>query len=242
MRKLLSVIVLLTMSLCVSAQDDFGIWYSLGAQKKINDKLNVEAEAEFRTRNDSKTADRWTGALSVSYKILPWLKASGGYKLLYNNNREKITYNTNGDYNNWRPSFWGTRHRFHADLTASVNVGDFEFSLRERWQYTYRPEATTTRYDFDNSKWEDTTVSGKGKNVLRSRLQVEYDIPNCKITPYASVELYNAWSLDKTRYTLGADWKLTKQHVLGAYYRYQNINDDDDPNGHVIGLSYKFKF
>jgi len=231
------------MSLCVSAQDDFGMWYSVGAEKKIDKKFSVGAEVEFRTRNDSKTVDRWTGAIDASYKLLPWLKASAGYKFLYKNNKEKITYNSDGNYNNWRPSYWGNRHRFFADLTASVKTGDFEFSLRERWQYTYRPEATTTRYDFDNSKWEDTTVSGKGKNVLRSRLQVEYDIPNCKITPYANVELYNAWSIEKTRYTLGADWKLTKQHVLGAYYRYQSINDDDDePNGHIIGLSYKFKF
>ena len=242
MKKLLSALILLVLALNVSAQDDFGMWYSVGAEKKIDKKLSLEAEAEFRTRNDSKTVDRWTGALDLSYKILPWLKASGGYKFLYNNNKEKITYNANGAYNNWRPSYWSTRHRLHLDLTGSLTLGDFEFSLRERWQYTYRPEATTTRYDFDNSKWEDTTVKGKGKNVLRSRLQVEYDIPHSKITPYASVELFNAWSLQKTRYTLGADWKLNKKHEIGAYYRYQNVNDDDEPNGHVLGLSYKFKF
>ncbi|MBR3014155.1 MAG: DUF2490 domain-containing protein, partial [Bacteroidaceae bacterium] len=100
MKKLLSALILLVLALNVSAQDDFGMWYSVGAEKKIDKKLSLEAEAEFRTRNDSKTVDRWTGALDVSYKILPWLKASGGYKFLYNNNKEKITYNANGAYNN----------------------------------------------------------------------------------------------------------------------------------------------
>ncbi|MBR1542931.1 MAG: DUF2490 domain-containing protein [Bacteroidaceae bacterium] len=245
MKKLLYLLALAALPLSVSAQDsddDFGIWTSIGAEKKINKKLSVEAEAEFRTRNSSKTADRWTGSIDVSYKIFPWLKASGGYKFIYNNNQEKITYHTDGSYNNWRPSFWGTRHRFHIDLTGDIDLGRFNLSLRERWQYTYRPEATTTRYDFDNSKWEDTTVSGKGKNVLRSRLQAKYNIPHSKITPYANVELFNAWSLQKVRYTLGADWKLSKQHEIGAYYRYQHVNDDDEPNGHILGLSYKFKF
>ena len=39
--------------------------------------------------------------------------------------------------------------------------------------------------------------------------------------------------------------KLSKQHTVGAFYRYQTVRDDDDdnePNLHMIGLSYKFKF
>ena len=45
--------------------------------------------------------------------------------------------------------------------------------------------------------------------------------------------------------TVGADWKLSKQHTVGAFYRYQTVRDDDDdnePNIHMLGLSYKFKF
>ena len=242
MRKLLIAFAFLAIPLGMMAQDDFGIWTSIEAQKKIDKKLTVGIEAEFRTRNNTKTVDRWTGALDVSYKLLPWLKASAGYKFMSVNNQEKITYHSDGSYNNWRPSYWGTRHRFHFDLTGSIKLGNFDLSLRERWQYTYRPETTTTRYDFDNSYWEDTTVKSKNKHVLRSRLQVEYDIPNCKITPFASVELYNGWKLQKIRYTLGADWKLAKQHTIGAFYRYQSVQDDDDPNRHILGLSYKFKF
>lgn len=244
MKKLICAITCVLMPLLASGQDnksDLGLWASVGAEKKIDKKLTVGVEAEFRTRNDFKTVDRWSGALDASYKILRWLKLSGGYKFIYDNNKEKITYHSDGSYNNWRPSYWGTRHRVHADLTTSIDVGRFDISLRERWQYTYRPGVTTERYDFDNSKWEDTTVRGKGKNVLRSRLQAKYDIRHSKITPHASVELFNAWSLQKTRYTIGADWKL-KQHEIGAYYRYQDARDEDEPDGHVLGLNYKFKF
>lgn len=224
---------------------DFGIWTSLGATKKLDKKWTVGLEAELRNRNDSKTISRWTGEVSASYKIQPWLKASAAYKLIDDNNREKITYHTDGSENNWRPSYWGLKHRVSLSLTGSVSLGDWSLSLRERWQYTYRPEKTTERYDFDNEWWEKTTVKGKGKNVLRSRLQVEYNIPKCKIDPFANVELFNAWNIQKVRYTLGADWKLQKRHVVTAFYRYQDVNgddDDNDPDSHILGLGYTYKF
>ena len=36
MKKLLSALILLVLALNVSAQDDFGMWYSVGAEKKID--------------------------------------------------------------------------------------------------------------------------------------------------------------------------------------------------------------
>ena len=152
--------------------------------------------------------------------------------------------------------YWGIRHRVYAGLQGSVDVGRFKLSLRERWQYTYRPEKTASRdfYEYDGTTGElmelvkdesEKTYKGKGKNVLRSRLQVDYDIPSCKVDPYASVELTNAWSVQKVRYTLGAEWKIRKVHTLNFYYRYQDIRNDDfdsEPDMHILGLGYKYKF
>lgn len=228
-----------------AADNDFGMWYSVSAEKKITKKWSAEIEAEMRTRNDARTWDRWSAGVAAKYKLTRWLNAEAAYVFLNDNNPEKISYHTNGDYNNWRPSYWGTRHRFNVSLTGKVGFGGFEVSLRERWQYTYRPEATTRRYDFDNSEWEDVAVRDKGSNVLRSRLQVEYNIPKSKVDPHASVELFNAWNVEKVRYTVGADWKIRKKHVIGVNYIYQSINGDDvdnDPNSNIVSLSYKFKF
>ncbi|MCH4146843.1 MAG: DUF2490 domain-containing protein [Prevotella sp.] len=244
MRKIL-LLVLTMLPMMGYAQDDFGVWASLGAEKKIDKHWSAGIEGEYRSRNDAKTVDRWSLEADASYKFANWLKASAGYAFLYDHNKEKTTYKSNGDTNNLRPSYWGIRHRFHIDLTGDADLGRFNLSLRERWQYTYRPEKTTTRYDFDNEYWEDTTVKGKGKNVLRSRFQVEYKIPDCAVEPYANVEIFNGWALQKVRYTLGADWKIRKHHVVGLYYRYQTVNDDDDdnePDSHILGVSYTYKF
>lgn len=230
--------------LSASAQsDDFGLDFSLEVEKKLSKQWSLGLEGEVRTRDNTKTMDRWSGGLSVDYKIAKWLKASAGYTFLYDNN-EKITYKTNGAVNK-EAHYWGVRHRFNVSLTGSQKFGNFKFSLRERWQYTYRPAKTVDRWDVDDEEWESHTYSGKGKNVLRSRLQAEFDKKGLAVTPYANVEFFNAWSLQKTRFHVGADWKLSKQHTLGAFYRYQIVRDDDDdnePNIHMLGLSYKFKF
>lgn len=241
----MALAALLLLPTVAGAQSDFGIWYGAGVEKKISKKWSVDVEGEFRTHNNTRTADRWNVGASVEYKIVKNLKASAGYDFLYDNTPEKITYHADASLNNWRPSYWGIRHRFHADITGSLDVGRVKLSLRERWQYTYRPSKTTSRYDFDNKWWEDKEVGPKGKNVLRSRLQAEWDIPKCKVEPYANAELFNSWKLTKSRYTIGADWKITKHHVAGLYYRYQDVRDNDDdnePDSHIIGVNYKFKF
>ena len=232
--------------------DDFGMWYELGAEKKLSQKWSVGVEGEFRTRNNTKTADRWSAGLSAEYKIMKGVKASVGYNLLYDNNQEKLTWNSSGDPKKWTPSYWGVRHRFNVSLSGNVDLGRFNIGLRERWQYTYRPEAKDKRYAFaydeDDylSGYTLEPVKGKAKHVLRSRLQLGYDIPHCKADPFANVEMFTDKNgIQKMRYQVGMDYKIKKQHVLSLTYRYQNVgssDDDNDVNSHMIGLGYKFKF
>lgn len=243
-KRLILLLLLFTALMPTGLQaDDSGLILSAEASRKIRKGLNVSVEAEFRSRNDFRTAERVSLGASVSYKLLPWLKASGGYNLLFDNNREEITYNDDMSYNNWRPSYWGVRHRFNVSLTASYKVRRVEFSLRERWQYTYRPEKMIDNFDFDEGEWEDHKVRGKGKNVLRSRLQAEWDIPRCKFDPFASVEFHQSKYLDKTRFIVGVDHTIKKTHDFKLYYRYQLTGShSSDPNIHMLGLGYTYKF
>ena len=250
-----SIVFLLLATMLLAAQpaksqsDDFGMWYEVGVEKKLSKKWNVALEGELRTRNDSKTTDRWTVGLSTEYKIVKGLKASVGYVFLSDNNAEKLTFKSDGyTPKKWTPGYWSTRHRFTAGLTGSVDWKRFTFSLRERWQYTYRPEYTVDqRWSYYDNAYDGKpkTYESKNVHVLRSRLQVEYDKKGLAVTPYASVEFFNGWSLQKTRFQTGLDWKVSKQHTLGFFYRYQTVRDDEDdlePNRHMIGIGYKFKF
>ncbi len=254
-RNLRTILALLLCQLSLNsalAQNDFGMWYELGAEKKLSRKWNMSAEAEFRTRNNTKTVDRWSAGLSAEYKILKGLKASAGYTFLYDNNPEELTYNSSGDPKKWTPRYWGMRHRFNISLTGSLDWNRFKFSLRERWQYTYRPEVKDQKYKFEYdsddvlSNYTLQSVKGKGKHVLRSRLAIGYDIPHWKLDPFVNVEMFNDRDgIQKMRYQAGIDYKIQKKHVFQLTYRFQNVNSNDDDyevNSHLIGLSYKYKF
>ena len=238
-----------------AAQSEAGLIVGAEAEKKVNKELSIGVEADMRTRNDFKTMDRWSVGIGATYKVSKWLKANAGYTLLNNNFREKTENYTSSGGNakiKWRPSYWDLRHRLYASATGSHKFSNgIKLSLRERWQYTYRPEDTPTRYKLKISDKtmtldDDYVRSGKGKNQLRSRLQVEYDKKGNRLTPYANAELYNSWAVEKVRYTIGTDIRLNKKHSLGVYYRFQNMRsvdeDEYDPDMHYIGLGYQFKF
>ena len=247
MKRLFCIIwIFLGVAAMASAQgSDFGMWYELGAEKKLSQKWNLGFEGEFRTRNNARTADRWSAGLSAEYKIIKGLKASAGYLLLYDNNQEELDLKSDGlRPNKWTPSYWGARHRFNVSLSGNVDWGRLNISLRERWQYTYRPAVDDKKYDFDEETWK--SVKGKGKNVLRSRLQLSYDIAHWKLDPFANVEMFNDKSgIQKMRYQAGVEYKYKKKHVFNLTYRYQNVgsnDDDNEVNSHLLGLSYKYKF
>ena len=247
------IILLLTAFTVVAqghAQTESGMIMGLEVEKKVNKQIGVGLEADYRSRNDFKTTDRWSVGLNADYKLTKWLKADAGYTFLNTNFREKITTGTSKT--KWRPSYWGGRHRLHLSLSADRKVwSNLRVSLRERWQYTYRPEKQVDRWKIDETfktKTLDTDYvrDGKAKHQLRSRLQVEWDKKRALLTPYANVEFYNSMSVEKIRYTVGTDIKLGKQHSAGIYYRFQDMRnqdeEDSDPDMHYLGVGYKFKF
>lgn len=242
MRKIISIILLAIPSMLL-AQTDSGMELSVEGSHKFTKKITASVNAEIRTCNDFKSWDRGSIGVDASYKLCNNLKLSAGYNFILDQNEEKINLDKDGVPANWRPSYFGERHRFNVSLTGNADIGRFNVSLRERWQYTYRPEKTRDRYDFEQDEWEAKSIESKAKNVLRSRLQVEYNIRKCPITPFANIETYNAWALEKTRFVVGAGWKLSKKQSLDLFYRYQSTTDnEEEPNRHTVGVSYNFKF
>lgn len=244
---IITLLAALLMGTPALAQSEGGLITELGVEKKLSKQFSIGLDADLRTRNNFKTMDRWSIGISGEYKPVKYLKLEAGYTLLNNNFREDMSYKASGAYNNWRPDYWGIRHRINAYVTGTYKFSNnLRLSLREGWQYTYRPEKTVSRWDFDNEWWEDVVRSGKGKNQLRSRLQLSYDKKNALLTPYVNAELYNSWAIEKIRYTIGTDINLSKQHTFNIFYRFQDMKnvdaDDYDPDMHYIGVGYKFKF
>jgi len=102
----------------------------------------------------------------------------------------------------------------------------------KRWQPGFR--LSVTNYTDDND----------GEMFLRYKAFLSYDIPKCKLTPEAAFEMYHQpdlQSIYKFRYTLGADYKMSKRVTIGLNYRldyYINAYK----NRHILDMGLKIKF
>ncbi|MBP5375647.1 MAG: DUF2490 domain-containing protein [Bacteroidaceae bacterium] len=178
-------------------------------------------------------------------------------------NDEPYSYYTD-DYMgyNHRHQFWRGRHRTSLSLTAGYQPNKrWSFSWKEVVQYSHYNKAKTTmdRYRVDDVEEDENgdlaytyyldndnikEYKAKDRVLLRSKLGVDYNIRKCPVDPYLSAE-YGCglnYSANKWKFTAGADFKINKQNKIDLFYRYQTEDDDDEPNGHFIGLAYNIKF
>lgn len=236
-----SLVAILVAILSVSSLHAQSLWTSAEVKAKLINNLNASAEIDYRTHDGMSSTERWAGTIDLTYKALPYLKVSGGYSYIHQRTETKVTKK-----GNVIPPYWQPKNRAYFSLTGSYKWNRFTFSLRERYQYTHRTEKSVPKFGSNGNPKDDELISGKDKNTLRSRLEVEYSIRGCNFTPFVSYELYNSlnngFSSEKSRYTVGTDYKITKQHIVSLFYRYIDHSDDDEDAGNVIGIGYKFKF
>ena len=273
-------LLLTTSVMFAQGNSDFGVWASVEGSTKLNKQFELSLEGEYRTQDVSSTTERVSGAAILSYKNkkIPFLKADIGYTFMYMRYlaEEEIKFREGDDgmlsdipkHKNVDAAYWGARHRATASIAGSVKWGRFKFSLRERYQFTYRMPATCnrTRYYYDpyhaetgnpefyldeDPESEDYSYmkdekKAKSDHKLRSRLAVSYDIKKSPFEPFFEVELYNeldnVLACDKIRYTVGTEYKIDKKNKLKLFYRYQDYADIDEVSGHVLGLGYSFEF
>ena len=249
--------------------DDFGAWGTFEFSQKVNKKTKFVIDAEIRSIEAVSEIERIAIGAKLDYKIKEWkdlgennsqieLKTNIGYSFIYGHNlsekslKEFVADADEYDYN-IDHAYWAVKNRAYFTLTGEFKVGRFEISLRERLQYTHTGSATTeeTKYRWEYSdKEEDFICNEEKKNelkeakdnlALRSRLSIKYDIPNCKVNPFISAELYtrlDKWqTFDKARYRAGATYKINKKNSISLYYLYQDVSGND-PNGHAVGFEY----
>ena len=213
------IMLMILLPIGVNAQcDEFGTWTSVSLDKKLSKQFSLGTELELRTGNNLKNIDRWSADISVDYRLAKWLKASAGYTYLYDYHPEAYTYQDDGDLNKRTMTYFGSRHRLSVSLTASKDFGKLNVSLRERWQYTYRPEQENMRMDYQHADLGYSySVRGKATNIWRNKLQLKYKTTGL-LQPYLYGETYvSGTGFDKLRLSLGTDLKLSKRTVLRGF-------------------------
>lgn len=251
------------------SSDEFGVWGTFEFSKKVNKKSKFVIDAEVRSVEAVSDMERIAIGAKLDYKIKEWkdfgcndkdkfeIKANLGYCFIYGHYQSETSIKDFNDavdaYNyNVDDAYWANRNRVYVTLTGEYKVGRFQISLRERLQYTHTGSVTIdeSKYRWRKNSLEEWELieevesefkDAKHNLSLRSRLNVKYDIPNCKITPFVSAELYtrlDEWKgYDKARYRAGASYKINKDNSISLYYLYQDVNGND-PDGHAIGFEY----
>lgn len=231
------VFLFLLVSFSMSAQE---LWTSASAKKSFMKTWGVEAEAEYRTHNAFKNSERFSIGVGGEYRQ-KFFKVDAGYKFIEGHTLEETTRK-----GNIVPPYWISRHRVYASITGKLKLGRFELSLRERYQFTHRVGKWVPKFDADGvTQKTDEWVSPKDKHVVRTRLGCDWNIRKSPFTPYANIEMYNAFghepAVEKIRYSVGSEYKINKKNRIELFYTFVQGVASGEPNANVIGIGYSFR-
>lgn len=275
MRKIIvSALSLCLLTLAVSAQTNWGLRGGIGIEKKITKGLEAGVDVKYYQTDNFRNTDRWSIGLSLDKRLYRNkaktfnVKAGLGFKYMnvYHDWSTKYKDDADGVENRLEPQYYidnkydfnlnnayiDNRQRLTASLQAALELGRFKISLRECYQYTYTDTASyqKDKYRYDGDTWTvKTETDGKSTSTsrkLRSKIGLDYDIPNWKYDPFVSYELFNGidngFKAEKSRITAGVEFSFKKMHNFEVAYMWQNQHDDDEPAGSFVCLSYKFDF
>ncbi|MDD4514849.1 DUF2490 domain-containing protein [Massilibacteroides sp.] len=231
-RILLIIVCLFLIQQMIKSQttDDFGIWSTIGVEKSIGKKWEINGELEFRGRENMNEVGRWAIKIGGDYKIIKNIKLGVAYQFQYFNDLE---------YTDFQP-----RHRLIGSMQGKQKWKRFTFSLRERVQGTYKDDS-----DRIKSSGKIDTYKMDPEWTWKNRLKVSYDIPKCKFTPSASIETFyqlnnpDGNEFDALRYTLSLAYKIDKKNKLnlsGIYDHEMNVKEPTDK--YIMELGYVYSF
>ncbi|MFV0266856.1 MAG: DUF2490 domain-containing protein [Draconibacterium sp.] len=149
----------------------------------------------------------------------------------------------------------GAEYKFrdYFALGASYRLGsDRNKKGEDRWFGRFAFDAKTgykwnnlqAKLRFRHTNSDDFTEDER-TSYFRVKFDLEYAIQKLNLEPYAAYEIYHdldAGELNKARWESGLQYKINKQHRVGAYFRLNDYLHSDKESIRIIGLSYKFKW
>ncbi len=185
-------------------------WFTAEFSTDIVKNLELSVSPEVRFKEEFELKEYFIQP-ALEYKFNKYFRLGAGYR---------FGYNINGD--DEHESFG----RFHIDAKTGFKWKKFSPKFRLRY-----------------SNADDFTDDNDVANYLRYKLELEYNIKKFDLQPY----ILNEWYQDlkekefgKSRFEVGAMYKINKHHKIGAYYRTNNYLNSNKETRKIIGVSYKF--
>lgn len=204
------------------------VYFATDEMLKAQEVLN-----DFQTRTD----------LDISFKPIKKLKLSLNPELRFDNNFSPDKYLLEGEveYKALKMISFGASY----GLVGKVR-NEKSNSYYTRYSFSTTISKKFMRFDpsfrLMYSNYADDEIIDK--NFLRYKAAISYNIRDCKITPFAAVQLFqdvNNRALYKTRYAAGADYKLFKKNYIKVSYKF-DYYQNEYKNRHIFSVGYKLKF
>ena len=212
----------------VALNPEVGGRVSLSVDKKIVKGLHVTLEEEVRFDNNFGSLDRLQTTMGINYKVHPNIKIGLGYALI------------NG-YGAKTESFKNPRHRFMADVMGTLHLGNWNLSLKERFQVTRRTGNFNVYQNPQNALTLKSRLMAKYKGFGGVQPYAYFEVRNYLDAPvieaaydgsvYVTLDDYSeegeaGWFLtgfnggyvNRLRGALGVDVKLDKHNTLNFYF------------------------
>jgi hypothetical protein len=220
-RRYLAALVLIFLSLEAFSQDkDFGIWYGVSAEHKLNKKLELDFSGTIRTFNDASKIDEAFIEGGLVYSLNKHLGIGASYRLTKSIEEDNSYY---------------FRHKIMFDLKGNLPAGNVSISGRLRFQTGYKTFIT-----------EDKDLHPYYTG--RIKLKAAYKTPNFPVDPYVYIESFCPMFSDKTRtieknrYSAGAELSIAKHHSVEIEYIFQRDYLPHISDISIISVNYNIKF
>ncbi len=206
--------------LLYSQKSDFGLWYEVNAEKSLNKKFELEALTQIRTfRNGSKIEQAYFEA-GATYNLNKYLGFAVSYRI--------------GNYAE-DDDRYHIRHKWFGDIKGSLPVKRLHFSARLRLQVMERV-------------YTESPSDKKAEYEGRLKLKAIYKIRKFPVDPYISYETFTPVFrsrdrlIDKSRTTVGLEYKINKKNFINTEYIYERDNSPELSVMNIVSLSYTIKF
>ena len=203
-----------------SQEKDFGVWYGISAQHKLNEKFDVELSTNVRTFNNAAKIEEAFIEGGLVYNLSKRFSIGGSYRF-----SESIEDNNS----------YYIRHKFLLDLKGGLPVGKLTFTGRLRFQSRIK------NYIEDE---EDDHPDYTG----RLKIKVLYKTPTFPVNPYLYMETFcpmfsdKSRTIEKNRFGAGLDFSIAKQHSVDIEYIFQRDYLPHISDINLISVNYNIKF
>lgn len=203
----------------VAQETNFSLRPAIKVEKSVTDKFSLQLGHQTRYYTDLNEFERFSASLEGKYAFSRNWDAGVAYAWLY---KHRIDDN-----------LYASRNRYYFYLKYSQSVGDWKFSVREKFQSTF----------YSKSK---ESPSYTPKNVLLTKVEAAYKIKSLSLTPYINGQLRymvnhpNKNQFNQYRWALGSKYKINQLLGVSLFFEQRvDMNASSPYKVNIIGAELK---